>query len=49
MDDADLRIEVSGELYEALERRAEANGRTPNEEARAILIAAFPTDPDMPS
>ena len=41
MDDDDLGIEVSDELYAALAQQAEANGRTPEEEARVILIAAL--------
>ncbi|MEL7394205.1 MAG: hypothetical protein AAGK02_03175 [Pseudomonadota bacterium] len=44
MDDGDLEINVSDELYDALKRQGKANGRTPDEEARAILIAALSPD-----
>lgn len=49
MDDTDLVLDISEELYEALRRQGEVNGRTPDEEARAILIAAVQTDPDLVS
>ena len=42
MDDADLAIDVSDDLYAAFVRQAEANRRTPDDEARAILIATLP-------
>ena len=45
MDNADLAIDVSDDLYAALIRQAEANRRTPDDEARAILIAAL--SPEM--
>lgn len=41
MDDADLGIEISDDLYAALAQQAEANQRTPEEELRAILTAAI--------
>lgn len=41
MDDDDLGIEIPDELYAALVEQAGANGRTPEEEARVILITAL--------
>lgn len=49
MDDADLRIDVPDEVYRTLHRWAEASGRTPDEEAHAILLVAFQTNPDPSS
>ncbi|WP_299567822.1 hypothetical protein [uncultured Sulfitobacter sp.] len=49
MDDNDLEIEISDELYAAIAKRAETNQRTPEEEARAILIAALRPDLNIAS
>ncbi|MEX3017949.1 FitA-like ribbon-helix-helix domain-containing protein [Gymnodinialimonas hymeniacidonis] len=44
MAENDLEIEISDELYAAIAKRAKTNKRTPEEEARAILIAALRPD-----
>ena len=49
MADLVLQIDLSGETYEALQQRAEANGRTMEDEARVILIAALQADDPGPS
>ncbi len=49
MDESDLFIHVSDELRAALQRQAETNGRTVEEEARAILFAALDASTDKPS
>ncbi len=41
MDENDLGIEISDDLYAALAQQAEANQRTPEEELCAILTAAI--------
>jgi len=45
-DQDDLKIDISDEAFAALQRRAEETGRTPEEEARAILIEALRTNLD---
>ena len=49
MADDDLTLDLSDELYDALRLRAETAGRTPDEEARAILVAVLSSSPALPS
>jgi len=49
MDEPDLTIDISDEAFAALQQRTKETGRTPEDEARAILIAAFEPEPDPPS
>jgi len=49
MAENDLFIHVSDELRAALQRQAETNGRTVEEEARAILFAALDACTETPS
>lgn len=49
MNDSDLEIEISDELYAAIAKRAEMNKRTPEEDACAILIAALRPDLNIAS
>ncbi|MFC6589791.1 hypothetical protein ACFQDZ_23380 [Sulfitobacter pacificus] len=49
MDDVDLTIDIPEELFAILAQRAEEKQRTPDEEARAILITALKSKQDTPS
>jgi plasmid stability protein len=49
MDERDLTIDMSDEAFAVLQKQAKETGRTPEDEARAILIAAFEPEPAPPS
>ena len=43
-----LTVEVSEDLYAAVQQAAAANGRSPDEEARAAVIAHFGSGDGVP-